>query len=77
MSSSCRTYAQYLTPEEVATILSVSTETVHRHFERLEGVIDLGTPETRHKRRKRCLRIPRTALDRYIQDKQVKTRGSR
>ena len=47
--------AQYLTVDQVATILSVSIWTVVRQFGAAEGVIDLGTPETLHKRRKRNL----------------------
>jgi hypothetical protein len=74
---SCACIPEYLTPEQVATILAVSTDTVHRQFGNAEGVIDLGAPETMHKRRKRKLRIPRHTLDRYIQQKQVKTRKSR
>lgn len=63
--------AEYLTPEQVAAILNVSTDTVGRQFGNAEGVIDLGTPETRNKRRKRILRIPRTTLERFIVEKQV------
>jgi hypothetical protein len=44
-------FPEYLTPEEAATILRVSPETVRRRFEKRKGVIDLGTPETRHKKR--------------------------
>ena len=76
MSSATTPFAEYLTLEQVATILNVSTDTVSRHFEHLEGVIDLGTPETRNKRRKRILRIPRHTLQSYILKRQVKTRGT-
>jgi excisionase family DNA binding protein len=46
-----------LTVKEVANILRVSDDTVVRLFARVEGVIDLGSPETRRKRRCRVLRI--------------------
>jgi hypothetical protein len=74
---SCACIPEYLTLEQVATILAVSTDTVARQFGNAEGVIDLGTPETMHKRRKRKLRIPRRTLDAYIQKKQVKTPRTR
>lgn len=48
----------FLTVEQIATLLAVSNDTVARKFEKLDGTIDLGTPETLHKRRKRILRIP-------------------
>ena len=63
---------EYLTPEQVGTILLISTDTVARKFGAMEGVIDLGSPETMHKRQKRILRIPRQKLDRYIADRQVR-----
>jgi hypothetical protein len=68
------THAEYLSPDQVAAILSVSTNTVIRLFEGVEGVVDLGSPETMHKRRKRCLRIPRPALDRFLLSKHVTVR---
>jgi predicted transcriptional regulator of viral defense system len=58
--------SEYLTPEEVAAILRVSTETVMRKFARRQGVLDLGSPERMHKRRYRVLRIPRETLESYI-----------
>jgi Helix-turn-helix domain len=67
-------FTEYLTPEQVATILNVSEDTVTRQFENADGVIDLGTPATLHKRRKRKLRIPPTTLERFIAQRQVRTR---
>jgi hypothetical protein len=64
----------YLTVPEVAKILAVSDETVTKQFASLEGVIDIGTPGTLHKRRKRLLRIPQGTLERYISDRQVRVR---
>jgi hypothetical protein len=65
-------YSKYLTPDEVAAILKVSVTTVTRQFGALDGVIDLGSPTSCHKRRKRILRIPRSTLDRYIAERQVR-----
>jgi hypothetical protein len=62
---------EYWTPEQVADTLGASADSVYRWFQNEEGVLDLGSPETMHKRRKRCLRIPRTALDRFIAEHQV------
>jgi len=65
---------EYLTVVQVATILQVSTSTVTRQFGNMEGVIDLGTPERMHKRRKRILRISRRTLERFITERQVRRR---
>jgi AcrR family transcriptional regulator len=65
---------EYLTVEQVATILQVSTSTITRQFGSLEGVIDLDTPERLHKRRRRILRIPRQTLERFIVERQVRRR---
>ena len=64
----------YLTVPQVAAILSVSDDTILKHFGSLDGVIDIGSPERMHKRMKRALRIPRQTLQRYIADRQVKVR---
>jgi hypothetical protein len=77
MSTTRKTHLEYLTPEQVASILCVSVHTVARQFGSVDGVIDLGTPETMHKRRKRMLRIPRPVLDTYLEQRQVKVRRSR
>ena len=65
---------QYLTVADVATILAVSEDTVTRQFGAMPGVIDIGTPGSVHKRRKRVLRIPPGALERFIAERQVKVR---
>jgi hypothetical protein len=65
------TPATYLTPLQVAEELNVSTDTVLRRFAHEPGVIDLGSPETMHKRRHRVLRIPRCVLDRVIRETRV------
>ena len=63
-----------LTPDQVANILAVRVDTVTRHFANVEGVLDLGTPETMHQRRKRYPRTPRTPLERDIRDRQTHLR---
>ena len=70
-------FPEYLTPQEVAGILRASVDTVVRQFEDAEGVIDLGSAEKLHRRRKRMLRIPRAAVERFIREKQVSSRKER
>jgi hypothetical protein len=60
---------EYLTAAEVASILKVHPNTVVSRFEGRPGVIDLGSPEGRFKRRYRVLRIPRAALEKFILEK--------
>lgn len=57
---------EYLTTEEAASILSVSPETITRKFEHRKGVVDLGRPEDKRRRRYRLLRIPRETFDTFI-----------
>jgi len=56
---------EYLTAAEVAAVLKLSPESVISRFQNRKGVLDLGSPESRFKRRYRVLRIPREALDAY------------
>lgn len=65
---------RYYTVSEVAEMLNVSDATVTRQFGVMDGVIDLGTPETRTKRRKRILRIPQRTFERFLSERQVKVR---
>jgi len=51
---------EFLTVEDVGKILRVSYMTVIRRFAKERGVVDVGEG------RKRLLRIPRYALDRFI-----------
>lgn len=67
-------FFQYLSVEQVSLILGCSPNTVARHFESVEGVIDIGTRGSLHKRRQRRLRIPPQALERYIAERQVSRR---
>jgi hypothetical protein len=56
----------FYTPQEVAAILKVSLDTVYRRSSDFPGVIDLGSPERRFKRRYRVLRIPKEVLARFV-----------
>lgn len=57
---------ELLTVSEVATILRCGPDAVTARFASLPGVIDLGSPETRTKRRRRILRIPRAVLEKFL-----------
>jgi hypothetical protein len=57
---------EYLTPQEIADLLKVSTDTVVRKFENRTGVLDLGNSESRFTRRYRVLRIPRTVFEAFV-----------
>jgi transcriptional antiterminator len=67
-------YSTFLRPDEIAAILNVSVTTVTRQFALLDGVIDLGTPTSCHKRRKRILRIPHATFERYLAERKVQGR---
>lgn len=67
-------HQKYLTVRQVASLLSVSDDTVLKQFAALEGVINIGTQEQMHKRRKQVLRIPSATLQRFLMNKQVKVR---
>lgn len=62
---------RYYSPEEIAELLNVSTDTVLRRFSSEQGVVDLGSPEKMHKRRYRVLRIPESVLVRYLAKRRV------
>jgi hypothetical protein len=66
------TEPEYLTAEEVAKILRVGLDTVYRRFGGYPGVIDLGGEKRVYGRPHRILRIPRSALNRFIAEKQVR-----
>lgn len=55
---------ELFTVDEVVKMLKVSRDTVSRRFENGPGVIDLGVPTRRYKRRNRMLRIPAAVLNR-------------
>jgi hypothetical protein len=55
---------EFLTPQEVATILRISVDSIYRMFIDVPGVMVLG--KMRHSRRPyRTLRIPRSALSHF------------
>jgi hypothetical protein len=58
--------SELLTVAEVATVLKCSEDTVVRRFSRVKGVIDLGTGESRSKRRYRVLRIPVAVVEGHL-----------
>lgn len=62
---------QFYTVAEAAEILKVSTDKVTRMFEDEPGVVDLGSPETLHKRRYRVLRIPHSVFNRVLHKNRI------
>jgi len=58
-----------LTTKDVATVLKCGEDAVVKRFARLPGVIDLGKPETRSRRRYRVLRIPKVVVEQYLTSK--------
>ncbi len=58
-----------LTVKDVATILQCGEDSVVRRFAKIPGVIDLGKPETRSRRRYRVLRIPKVVVEQYLTKK--------
>jgi antitoxin component of MazEF toxin-antitoxin module len=61
--------SELLTVRDVASVLKCSEDAVVKRFARLPGVIDLGKPETRSRRRYRVLRIPKTVVEQYLTSK--------
>ena len=60
------TEQEFFTVKEVAQLLRVSVDTVTRRFEGLPGVLNLGSSESRFRRRYSVLRIPKSALNSFI-----------
>ena len=58
--------SELLTVSQVAAVLKVAEDTVVRRFARVKGVSDLGTSETRNKRRYRILRIPVSVVEGHL-----------
>jgi hypothetical protein len=58
--------SELLNVATVAAILKVSPDTVVRRFSRVKGVVNLGSEETRGKRRYRVLRIPQHVVEKYV-----------
>ena len=58
--------SELMTVKDVSEVLKISEDTVVRRFARMKGVIDLGTGETRNKRRYRVLRIPKSVVEGHL-----------
>lgn len=58
--------SELLTVHDVATVLKCGEDAVVRRFAKMPGVIDLGKPETRSRRRYRVLRIPKVVVEQYL-----------
>jgi hypothetical protein len=58
-----------LTVRDVAAVLQCSEDAVIRRFAKVHGVIDLGSSETRKKRRYRVLRVPKAVVEKYLSTK--------
>lgn len=61
--------SELLTVRDVAVVLKCGEDAVVRRFAKVPGVIDLGKPETRSRRRYRVLRIPKTVVEKYLAGK--------
>lgn len=62
---------EYYTVVEAARILKCSSDKAARIFEDEPGIVDLGSPETMHKRRYRVLRIPVAVFNRVIAKRRI------
>lgn len=60
---------ELLTPTEVAALLKCSKKSVIRRFEKVAGVVDLGTAETKYRQGRKILRIPRPVLERFLSER--------
>jgi len=58
--------SELLTVAQVAAVLKVSEDTVVRRFHKVKGVIDLGSSESRDRRRYRVLRIPVAVVEGHL-----------
>jgi len=58
--------SELLNVAEVAAVLKVSPDTVIRRFAKVKGVVNLGSEETRGKRRYRLLRIPKHVVEKFV-----------
>lgn len=58
--------SELLTVAQVAAVLKVSEDTVIRRFQKVKGVIDLGSAESRNRRRYRVLRIPVAVVEGHL-----------
>jgi hypothetical protein len=56
---------EHYTPQEVGKILKMDPQTVVRLFRGQPGVIEFGSSETLHKRKRKFMRIPKSVLQRF------------
>ena len=61
--------SELLTVREVAIVMKCGEDAVVRRFAKMPGVIDLGKPETRSRRRYRVLRIPKVVVEQHLTSK--------
>ena len=74
MSAADNLLTRMLTVSGVATLSSVSDDTILKQLGSLPNVVDFGTSGGIHLRQKRVLRIPQRTLERYISERRVKLR---
>lgn len=55
----------HYTPQEVGKILQLDPETVIRLFRKEAGILEWGSDETLHKRKRKFIRIPKSVLERF------------
>jgi hypothetical protein len=68
---------EFLTVQQVAKILAVSTSSVRRRFKRYPGVIDISPERALYGHAYTVLRIPRGALQRFIEDHEARRMHAR
>ena len=56
----------YVTPAQVAKKLIVTPQTAARIMRKIPGTIEIGSDETRFKRKRKFVRTPKSAFDRYL-----------
>ena len=57
---------EWFTPQEMGKLLKMDPQTVVRQFKGLPGVIEFGSSESLHRRKRKFLRISKSALERYL-----------
>lgn len=78
MSEDCqvKNFAEeFLTISEVAQILKVSNNAVRIWFADFPGVVDCSPPQRPRRRFYRTLRIPRSSLQRFIEEHEARLRN--
>ena len=57
---------EHFTPQEIGKTLKMDPQTVVRLFRGQPGVIEWGSDERLHKRKRKFLRISKSALERFL-----------